>query len=317
MLVQREGSAKKNINEIEALVLSAEALLVPEEASVEALFLYYWRKSTVLYHKNNDPLNALKCLLKLMDLKSDRVKLNANILVQIGFFYFGIGNFSKAITYMEKAINEYGFEHTLTWKYAVINDLATYYISMHEYNKAKKLLDEAILQLTVINNEQFTAVVMTNRGDLSAIMGDYVEAIGYFDQALSTRNRDSARIVRTLCNKAGCLRKMKKYKEAKEVLEEAKTLLSQEDEALAMEIEAECHMLSLRDVKSADFIHNTAIPFLLECGGYSLDIALALCEALEEHYVKKGSTRKALEIASVIRDIYKTMLFAGADFLEN
>jgi len=320
----------------DAMVDKVGAMLVPDEASPETRALFHRHIGVRLINRGNidtvskdDVVKALGHFLAANNMNSSFVKPNEGLLRNIANCYYNLGNVYKTIQYYEQILKDYTPDQTQIIGAVIRRALGVCYCLVGELSKAKVFCELAVSQFQVFGIDFHVLYSLVYSGIVSLEMGDHREALSFFYKAddyvsdetslkgaIATTFPDSHNNMRALlifC-KALCLLEMKAFAKAKEVIKEGRAWAKKHNrEYYTVLTEAPAHLITLHDINSSDYIHNVAIPTFLAKGTNVYSMALRLCKILEAHYMKRGATRKALEVAGIQRDIYKTMLYGGSE----
>ena len=314
LLIESNASTiEKDLNVVEENLNTAESFLSNARTNHDVSYMYYRLKGVCCMYRG-DLENGLTNCLKALEHASD--KADQSLLNTIGYGYMLLGKNIIAIAYFERAksINR-------NWCYERENDieigLANCYYLMYQFDKAKEFYDSALARARANNNTGTKGVALVAMGNYYLQVGNYTEGVRYIDEAiisLRSANNDDAylkdRHISALLVKAQCLVALKTYTGVEELLKQTEALAGG-DEGVIIEIEATRHLMTLKNNNhhSAEYLERVALPYYRKKlpGGYME--ALNLCDMLENHYRKKGTKRKADDIAILSRDIYRDILY--------
>jgi len=304
----REGNAAA----AEELINAAEATI--DEAGVSALHMYHRNKGYLYYAQKNDYKKALNHYFLVLELESDEVKYDANVLFTIGSCYNSLFQPFKAISYYEQARREFSGDSVHKLASQIDIELATSYAHTGDLKRAEKLFEASLAHAKSINNENSIGIALMNLAFVKGPKGEYHEVIKYTDQALVYLKNDKYTCAMLLYNKALILINLKEFEQCKKVIEQGKAL-AQGNETCMILLESANHLITLNDSASANYIETVTIPHLISCGNSGKYAVQHYCNVLEAHYKKKRATKKAMAIAVISRDIYREMIFGTEYFL--
>jgi len=275
-------------------------------ADNRALKIYHQCKS-VIYMQKSQSAEALEQLHRVLAL-SDSQKPDSRVTSTIGVVYYTMGNYYRAINYLERAIVEDTGSKVSALNITNMAFLVNCYIGIGEYDKARKLNDEAIRDLHCIESyADLLPYVMFSKGELYRHEGNWIEAIAVYDEILTYHKDDNLHsIVNTRVHaaysKAIVLTKLKRLDEAQDTIDQAR-LLAKDNRELTIKVDSIYHLVNIGNPESAAYLEEVSIPCLRALGGLYKYDAIGICRELEAHYQKKRSKVKALTMACVIRDI--------------
>jgi len=287
---------------------TAEALL--DEASNDALFLYQ-RNMGFYHHVKLSHKASLKHFLQALDLETVNVKPDVTIYGNVGSAYLNIGKPWKAIVYYEKAIAESNKDRTHVPMTLIWANLGRSYLFVQDYDKAKEILNIGYTHAKRTNDVPMMVYSLVRFAECSYGRKEYEDALDYCNQALELCHNKTRFYPVAIFQKTLTLYRLKDFNQCKVMLEQSKEVAQTTNNTIMLtEIEVVSHLLTLNESNSIDYVEKIAIPYLKTDCGTSMLRALDFCEILEDYYVKKRSTKKALAIAAISRDIYKEM-FTG------
>ena len=312
LIISRILLADDKFSEAEENLIAAESFINNTITNHDVLYLYY-RLKGLRYIYSVDYENSRANYLKALEHGNNRV--DCDILYRIGAVSMMLGESINAIEYFERAKH-----NKRNWCYeielSIEIDLAYCYYMIFQFKKAKELYESALAKARAYNNVSANGSLLS---DLSAFyfqIGSYAECNRYVDEALialeSASNSDlqkNTRYITTLIIKAKCLVELKDYNTCEGLLKQAETL-AEGNERFITEIDATRHLMALiNDNKHpVEYLVDVAIPYYRSKVPDGPMYALYLCEILERHYRKKGSKRKADDIAVIGRDIYRDII---------
>ena len=301
---------ESNIPAAEANLDAAEASI--EDAGIGARFLYHRCKGSVCCI-HGDYNSGLMHLLKALELGSDDIRPDTSLFTQIGLTYLNLGKPYSAIKYLEQAASEYQGDRTNTALMYLMNTLAICYEQVGEYNKAKKLLEETIIQAKYLKDNHLLGTALANMGNLCQRLNAYRESIAFCDQALKCFKEDKPSYAMALYIKASALMKARNLSRCKEVLQQGAAMCEGNQE-LTMMFEAQRHLLTLNNPGSIEYLEHVIIPYFKRGTGVQKFIALDICKELETHCKKRRLKTKAYVLASIIREIYEDVFIGEVDY---
>jgi len=292
-----------DISAAEEKLKQAEVYL--NKVSDETLHMYFYVKG-LCYHYQRDIESALKYYLKACT--HEKSSLDLMLQINIGMCYFHLGRPIQAIVLLENIKTKYPMDSSHPTAHHLVYIIASCYALIGEYSKAKKMFDEVIIPVRILNSRFAAGEILSNMGLMYIKMKKYGESINLCNEALTYLPAEWIGYRVTLYQKGLALLKMNKPGECNEVIAHG-LFISEGDELSAISFNALKHLMTLNDAASIDYILHIAVPHLRNAGIFKFQ-ALDLCKALEEHYYKKRAKTKALAIAAIIREIYEE-IFLG------
>jgi len=296
------SDAEEKLNEVEPLL---------ESASDEALFIYHTTKGFVDAILKREYRSAVKHYLQTLNIVSDYVKPDATVLSNLGVIYLGLCKPCHAIIYLERVLGEYDIDRTHLDKPKATAMLATAYMYLGEYKKAKELFETALVLAKSIKHEVLTGVILVNMSYLNFYTGNYKQAVELCQEGAKYVNDNDSKCM-TFYKKGICHYKLKEFDECKKAIEHGRAL-SNGDKRLSIFFNSLEHLINLNDNNSATYIEETAIPFFSTCDNIDKFVALELCRELEAHYMKKRAKTRAWAIAAIARDVYEDIFMKEID----
>jgi tetratricopeptide (TPR) repeat protein len=298
-LLMREGcieSAEKALDDVKALI---------DETTVENMYHYYYNMGSLNAHKGNYS-EAQKFFFTAHNMEAFGFTKEPNLYYNLALCYSKLGMYVSAVSVLERTRNEFNHEE-------YTNDLAMHfdcllainYMRIGRLEQAKVLLDKSLERARNFNRRFFIGRALHNYGCVQLKLNEFEKAIEYFEQASDYFEENSLECLENLYFKIRCLIAMKSPT-VKVLLSRAKSL-AEKNEHYSLLFESLTHLLTIKNEESLQYIETTTIPYLLEKFEYYR--VLDYCELLENVYEKKGNKIKPLEIAAIIRDIYKKILF--------
>ena len=310
------SAAEEKLNEIEPML---------NNASDECMHLFH-RNKGFIYAFFGDYKKGLKHYLLTLEYTTNNAKPNTAIFTNMGVAYLGIGKPYHAIEFFMRAKNEYTGDRAHVIGPLANSMLATAYLIIGEYTKAKKIFEDSLIQARNVNNGPLITLTLTNMSLLKIKMGNYTESIELCDQALKycpDKNTLSSMIISgerqgldiicmILFNKGLALLKMKEFAQCQEVVERG-LALAKGNEKFTTSFTALGHLTSLNNSSSIDYLENVAIPYFRVGSGNDKLLAVDICKELEAFYIKRRSRTKASTFVAIVRDMYEEMFIGEVD----
>ena len=296
-----EGDFDNSYKKLDILEKSFKAI------SPEHHFHYYRARST-LYFREDDGEQALKFGLKALELKEDCRNL-ASLYYSIAVNYSMLNRPFAAIMYLEEARRHHNDDMLSVLGVFIDHVLPDSYLKIGEFSRAKPLLDAALLRAESIGRKlgrkKYIGMILHLLGIYYGKMGDAEQALDYFDRAFEYFWKGGPDYRENYYHKTRCLIVMRRYIEAKDMIEQA--LITDNNEKFTVLCNSLLHLMTLREIASQNYLEHCAIPYLVDKSEYF--ITLDFCEQLEEQYKKSGNGKKSLEIAVTARDVYAKIIF--------
>jgi tetratricopeptide (TPR) repeat protein len=182
-------------------------------------------------------------------------------------------------------------------------------ISIGNLKKGKQLADQALVESRRVKRDDIVGVCYLNYAEINRLRKNHQDALAFYDKALTTfvdyhkiDKGQNKLYLRALLQKAICLFEAKRFNECYQTINKGASMAKDANDFLLM-FESLEHLMNLQNEASETYIKDVAIPGIMKI---SYEKALFFCDKLEAHYKKKRSTMKALMIAAISRDIYKT-----------
>jgi len=284
-----------------------EAAQQKSQMSKETLQLYY-RNKGVLASRNYDNKGSIKYFIKAIDIGSEIFKSDLpSMLHNVAICYSNLSKFHYAIAYLERAKNAYIDDRTRSLFSEINVSLAEYYRKTGNLQKSKLLTEETLVNARSMNDNLVIYCCLQNLAQISLEREDFEEAVKQYDGIINFVNdKDDLRqeMLYLLYGKAYPLFRLKRFDDFEKALSEGLNLTKDFDMGTIM-FKSLKHLTTIHEAASQDYIENISIP--AQVNANYLTSALRYCDKLEEHYKKKGATKKALQIAAMARDIYKEM----------
>jgi len=280
------------------------ALVYYGQMGDEARCLYHYGKASIDNVHDNFK-EALKHYLTALEHKTANLKtLVPILLVNIGCCYGRLERPFHAVLFFERANMNYSGDLTAGLKATIDIQLSVGYRAIGELKKARQHIAEALAYARRVKYDAVIGYCYANYAETSIMAGDYNEAIGYCEQSfeyLKNETRQHDIYLNTLHVKAKCLLELKRFAELEEFCAQCKEL-AKEHPLFVILFDSIMHLTTLKNSESEDFIENITIPELRKKGPHFL--ILFYCEKLEEHFRKKKSTKRAMAMVEITRDIY-------------
>lgn len=107
-----------------------------------------------------------------------------SVVCNLGFAYFSLGYYSKAIEYYERALKIAREMEDLGQVGGNLNNLATAYRSSGDYLKAMECAEQALESFQKIGD--IPGEILATLGGIHLSLGNYRKALGYYQQALAS-----------------------------------------------------------------------------------------------------------------------------------
>jgi len=280
-----------------------------EEMSSENLYHYYFTKGSLLtMHRQYK--DALAYFLKAYNLDRFDLEKESSLLYNIAICYGSLCMPCRSIMYLERSCNQFKNERASILGLRIENALAVSYMHIGENNLAQKLLGKCLIRAKSTNNRIYTGIASLNLGSLCLKTDRTEQALGYYNQAFEYFEEGDFFYLENLYYKIRCLIKLGKLSQCKELLQDAKNMAGQNENHMFL-FNSLDHLMNLKDPSSCQYLKDTAIPYMLDI--YEYYKALDYCKLLEDNYKNKRQTKKALEVAALMRDIYERAIFIEDD----
>ena len=276
-----------------------------DQASDAARFLYHRFRGTVYTFVGN-AREAIKHFMTALEHNNHEVKPCAAMYVLIGEAYNTLGKPYDTIKYIEQAEREYKTDRASIVQMGIPMNLASAYMQIKNYKKAKPLLEESINQSNILELKPLHGCAHINMAFLYYKLGDNKKAQDHCNQALECLEDVPYYYAIALATKGLSLIKTKDYAACEKIIEKGLSMTSG-IQSLKMSFESLKHLMNLNNMESTNYLEDTALPFFKKGSGSDKQFALALCNELEAHYKKKRVKTKALGISHIMREIYEDM----------
>ena len=300
------AGAKDRLNKVETTL---------DDSCSGVKHLFYRNKGFLYIFTSADRENAIKYFLLALDYESAHLKADVGLLASIGSLLFDQSRYYHALFMLKQAKAQYNDDGVNALGPILDLNLSFCYIYIGEYSKAKKVLEATLKRAMVINDNLTIGVSLYCLGNISRRTGDAANALKLCNQALTHLEQcTSADKVGyhlfCLTHKIDALIQLKDFAQATTVINHGLELAAGQNELHAINFECRKHIMSIKDSSSASYLENTAIPYFAKTNPAA---AIEICDILEEHYNKKNSKMKALTMAAISRDLYKTMFICPND----
>jgi len=291
--------------------------LTQQEMSFECMYHYYFNTGSLrlLQRRNLEALDSFLHALKIE--KENALRSEGELYAGLAFAYSRVGQPFRSVMFFEIANQIYGENKRISLSLQLDNKLAYNYIVIGEVHRARALLDTCLMNAKSIDDEMLMALTLHNYGWSYIKTKQWNVAFDYFDQSIELYRELSTRMyLEDLYNKIRCLIALKKFTQSKELIAEAAEFY-EGDEYFSLHFESLSHLMRLRENASSQYIKNVTIPYLISIQRHDLGKALDYCETLEEHYTNKGNVKRALKIAAIERNIYKSIVVGSMSSLDS
>ncbi|MFZ1331045.1 MAG: hypothetical protein WAR83_02585, partial [Flavobacteriales bacterium] len=217
-----------------AMILIGNALAgLNEEATEERYYLLSYR-AEVLYYEGlfNEAMRDLDVAESLAFRINDSL-LIANVFNMKGLLHENIQNGQLAIPFLEKALRWFPKEphprYPLTELHHIHGNLGSYLMAVVGSDSAEFHLRRSLALAERSGTQRAIAVAWWSLGNLSVSIDQPDSAVVYYDRAFTTANASNDHDVAldALSGKSSALIKLKKYSEARMVLDNATNYLSE------------------------------------------------------------------------------------------
>ncbi|MCL2217917.1 MAG: helix-turn-helix domain-containing protein [Defluviitaleaceae bacterium] len=281
-----------------------------EDMENEHLYHYY-RVRNVLSFRRGDYKSALKFVLKALELKEYNLGSLAGLYYSVAVGYSCLSRPLRAILYLEEARRHHNDDRLSVLSVFIDHVFALNYLRIDELNRAKVLLDKALLKAESIGRKlgrkKYIGMILHLLGYYHQKRNEPEQALRYYNRAYEFFYVSSLDHMENTYRKINCLIELKRQGEAKTLLSQALDE-ARHNEVFTVVFEALRRTLSLRENGAANYLEEHSLPFLLNRSEFFY--ALDFCHLLEKNYMKTGNNKKSLEISRKIRLIYED-IFLG------
>jgi len=273
---------------------------------------HYWYNKGALYAYQGSYEKALELLLKADKLIRDNEVL---IYDDDGAFYYNIAMCytcveipHHAISYWQRARQEYPNKRTTKFILRVDQGLALNYIKMNQLEDADKLLNKCLIMTESIKGENFLSHTLFCFGYMHKKAENWDTAIKYFDKSLSCITKDSIDYYPSVYHKIQCIIHTRAFTKARKLLEQVKDICKADEvwavcfEALGHYLKISSNMTSYKHDEAVEYIENVAIPHFIKMHDYIN--AVEYYSLLEKYYERVKNIKKSLLMAKAILNIY-------------
>ena len=262
--------------------------------------------------------DAISCYTNALDilqsyngvLPDSEEKVYYNLVV----CYTEIERPSHAIVFLSE-IPKSTFENKLTTRSLGIDVMrATNYYKIGLYGEAEKVLRNCFSRATSIKNDFYAGLSLCHLGTIQRRLGNWNEAIGYFDRAIDILIKDKHHAnyrIMSIYLKFRCMIELRKFSDVEKELAKAKSAPINV-EGYLIYLEALKHIMHLNknmsyyNINAVNYLVNTAIPrFISRNNRFE---ALDCYKLLERHENKSGTIKKALEVNRAMLAIRERMV---------
>ncbi|MCL2752824.1 MAG: helix-turn-helix transcriptional regulator [Defluviitaleaceae bacterium] len=275
----------------------------------EHLFQYYRNLGTLCFRRE-DYERALEYGLRAIDYSEYTRGNLAAAYYSIAADYSMLSQPVRAIMYLEEARKRHKNTPLSILSVFIEHVLCKSYLLLNESERAKPILDAALTKAEAIGvklgRKKYIGMILNLLGVYHMKRSEHKEALAYFNKAHEYFWVGGLDYFHNSYYKARCLLELKQAAQAKELAADvlANATNSERFTMLFDGLRKEMHF---KENGSAENIENVIIPYLI--GKSELFFALDFCEHLECRYKKAGNSKKANEIAIIMRDIYAKIIF--------
>jgi len=288
------------------------------QPSAEVLHLFHSNKSGVYFWQGNYK-QAIAHGLKTLGYESTKLKASTHMLRNIGGAYLLTGQPFHAVRYLEQSISAFKGDITSFHVAIAKGILASCYTQIHDFDKARALLNEALLKARGVNDEMNIGRILIELGHVSSESGDYNHALTLYDQALKLLKNHKDMYAQGHIYKGVTLIHLKQFAECEKLIAEGRAVVNEIKESthvflhemLTQSFDMLHHRINLKDSNSVAHLERVSIPYYRSIG--QKYVALEICTALEEHYRKQRSKMKELTIKGIKCDVLMEMMYGGAE----
>jgi len=274
----------------------------------EHLFQFYRNQGTLRFRRE-DYEQGLKYSLKALDYSEYARGNLASAYYNVAVEYSMLNKPIQALIYLEKARNLHKDSPLNILSVFIDHVFAKSYLLINELERAKDLLDPALLKAEAIGaklgRKKYIGMILNLLGIYYVKKGEQKTALSYFERAQEFFWVGGLDYFNNSYYKIRCHLELKQTSKAKDLLTEV-IENAVDNERYNVIFNGLQYQMSLKDNGAANHLETITIPFLLQKHEYFY--ALDFCKVLECHYKKLGNTKKYLEIAVIMRDIYQKIL---------
>jgi len=281
------------------------------EMKGEARCLFYYNKAS-LSNSHNNFKEAINHYTTALECIGDNLKSLAPILlVNLGACYGRISRPFHAVLYFERASQACFGDLTSNLKPTINIQLSVGYRAIGELKKAKQHTTEALAHAKRVKYSVGIGVCYCNYAEIGVASGNYEEALGFCDQSLEQlkdEERQYDLYLNALYLKACILLELRRFTELSQLAKQG-VELSKDFKTYALLFESVAHLATLKNSESEDFIESVTIPSLIKKN--NTRAILFYSNKLEEHFRKKRSNKRAMNLVEISRDIYRSMTMSA------
>lgn len=143
----------------------------------------------LVYNENLEFYKGIQFLLEAIKLYDEHYekenRLKALMVANVGFAYFKLKQYQKALTYLERALNISADNNIPSIRSIYLDDLALTLIGLNRLEEANEVLDEALTVQTRQGDMQSVMQTLLHKMTLAIKRKRYNEAIGYANQLIN------------------------------------------------------------------------------------------------------------------------------------
>lgn len=179
---------------IEANAVLDTAIVVVQKNEVKSnMIRHIYASKGLLYYMLNDTKSAIWWYNQALDLfrqVDDRSISYARLLGNISLLYTNAGSYEKAVSLLDEAMGICDGFYTndmenSTDYYTIMNNIATNYVKMGDYNKGKEVYNTIISHVTSQNSLRTKALAMCNLAEIYIFTDEIQKAIQLLEEANS------------------------------------------------------------------------------------------------------------------------------------
>ena len=291
--------AEQNYAEAEILLCNLNTNEMNQENQYHFYYNMGWVYMCIGEDRAKEPLDFL---LKAYEIQE---KPDGSLCYRIARCLTRLGQPFSSMAMLDNAYKAYNDNKTTTTSLDLDNKMALNCIDIGDTVRAKEILEKCLANARKISHERYIAVILHNIGSAYAKEKNWETAYDYFLEADEYFNKTQSDFV-NIYYKARCLVALRRFAQCKELLSQG---LESANEYYNVMFNSINHLITIREYASHEYLETVTIPYLVN--RYNITDALDYCEILEEFHENRGSTKKALELAKIQRDIYKRMIHSS------
>jgi tetratricopeptide (TPR) repeat protein len=288
--------------------LTATKFTFDEATATDEMIYHFNYNMGSLYAYKGDYREAQKYYMKAFDI--DGFVKEEGLYYNLAYCYSKLGAYVHAVNFLERMHGEFNHSSTSELAMRFENLLGTNYMRIGQMERAKELFEKSLERAKNFGIKPHIGGVLHNYGCVSLKLGEYEEALRYFEQALECLSEGSGMYFENMYFKIRCLIAMKSSM-AKVLLPRVVTSAKGNEHYLLL-FNSLTHLSARRNEKSLIYIEEVTIPYLLEKCEYFR--VIDYCEFLEKAH--RNTKIKPLEIASILRNVYQKMIFGEVSVSE-